>query len=157
MESLVIYDSKFGNTKKLAEGVADGLRGLGSVRLLGLDKLPPKNLGNVDLLVVGGPTQLRGMSARMRQFVDLLETKSATGMVAATFDTRYRVPAPLSGSAARMIARKLRHAGVRLFARPESFFVRRRVAELEPGEAERAAAWARRLADSLALSRWCAT
>src|SRR5207245_11562262 len=106
MECLVCYDSQFGNTKKLAEAIADGLCGLGSVRLLGLDRPPPKDLGTVDLLIVGGPTQLRRMSARMREFLDLLETKTASGMVAVTFDTRYRVPAAFSGSAARLIARK---------------------------------------------------
>jgi len=156
MESLVVYDSKFGNTKKLAEAIADGLRCVGSVRLLGLDKLPAKDVGTVDLLVIGGPTQAHGMTARIRQFVDLLETRSATGMVAATFDTRFRMPAALSGSAARLIARKLRQAGIRVFTRPQSFFVSRSVPELEQGEAERAAEWAKDLAVSLALSHWCA-
>jgi len=156
MESLVVYDSKFGNTKKLAEAIADGLRCVGSVRLLGLDKLPPKDVGTVDLLVIGGPTQAHGMTARIRQFVDLLETRSATGMVAATFDTRFRMPAAVSGSAARLIARKLRQAGIRVFTRPQSFFVSRSVPELEQGEAERAAEWAKDLAVSLALSHWCA-
>ena len=156
MESLVVYDSKFGNTKKLAEAIADGLRCVGLVRLLGLDKLPPKDVGTVVLLVIGGPTQVHGMTARIRQFVDLMETRSATGMVAATFDTRFRMPAALSGSAARLIARKLRQAGIRVFTRPESFFVSRGVPELEQGEAERAAEWAKDLAVSLALSHWCA-
>jgi len=156
MESLVVYDSKFGNTKKLAEAIADGLRCVGSVRLLGLDKLPPKDVGTVDLLVIGGPTQAHGMTARIRQFVDLLETRSASGMVAATFDTRFRMPAALSGSAARLIARNLRQAGIRVFTRPQSFFVSRSVPELEQGEAERAAEWAKDLAVSLALSHWCA-
>jgi len=156
MECLVVYDSKFGNTRKLAEAIADGLRCVGSVRLLGLDKIPAEDVGTVDLLVIGGPTQVHGMTARIRQFVDLLETRSVTGMVAATFDTRFRMPAALSGSAARLIARKLRQAGIRVFTRPQSFFVSRGVPELEQGEAERAAEWAKDLAVSLALSHWCA-
>ncbi len=156
MESLVVYDSKFGNTKKVAEAVADGLRSHGPVRLLGLDKLPPQNLGKVDLLFIGGPTQAHGLSARMRQFVDALEPRSATGMVATTFDTRFRVPAAISGSAAKTIGRKLRRVGVRMFAPPESFFVSRGVPKLEQGETERAAVWAKTVADHLALSHWCA-
>ena len=156
METLVVYDSKFGNTRKIAEAVADGLSTHGPVRLLGLDKLPPKALGTVDLLVVGGPTQAHGISARMRQFVDSLETRSTTSMAAATFDTRFRMPAAISGSAAKTIARKLRRAGVRMFASPESFFVTRGVPALEPGETDRAAAWAKSVADRLALSQWCA-
>jgi flavodoxin len=156
MESLVVYDSRFGNTQKVAEAVADGLRARGAVRLLGLSTVLPQKLGRVDLLFVGGPTQAHGMSARMRQFLDALETRSAPGMLAATFDTRFRLPALISGSAAKTIARKLRRAGVRMFAPPESFFVSPGVPELEEGETERAAAWAKDIADRLALSHWCA-
>ncbi len=156
MESLVVYDTEFGNTKKVAEAVADGLRTYGPVRLLGLDKIPPQDLGQVDLLFVGGPTHGHGMSARIRQFVDALETRSATSMLAATFDTRFRMPAVISGSAAKTIARRLRRAGVRVFAPPESFFVSRGVPELEESETERAAAWATSVADRVALSHWCA-
>ena len=156
MESLVVYDSKFGNTKKVAEAVADGLRAHGAVRILGLNKVLPQKLGRVDLLLVGGPTQAHGMSAPLRQFLDALETRSAPGMLAATFDTRFRMPAIISGSAAKTIARKLRRAGVRMFVPPESFFVSQGVPELEEGETERAAAWAKDVADRLVLSHWCA-
>jgi hypothetical protein len=45
MDSVVVYDSKFGNTKKVAEAVADGVRTYGPVRLLGLDTIPPQDLG----------------------------------------------------------------------------------------------------------------
>lgn len=156
MESLVVYDSRFGNTRKLAEAVADGLRDLGSVRLVGLDKLTPQNLGTVDMLFVGGPTEVRGMSTRIRQFVDRLKAGPASGMVAVAFDTRYRKSAAF-GSAANLIARELRRVGIHVFAAPESFFVSRGVPELEPGETERAVGWAKRLGNSLALSQLCAT
>jgi flavorubredoxin len=156
MQSLVVYDSKFGNTKRVAEAVADGLRTHGPVRLLGLDTILPQDLGQPDLLFIGGPTQAHGISARMRQFLDALEARSGTGMVATTFDTRFRMPPIISGSAAHTIARKLQHKHVRLFAPPESFFVSRGVPELEEGEAERAAAWANSVARNLALSHWCA-
>jgi len=156
MESLVVYDSKFGNTKKVAEAIAAGLAGHGPVRLLGLDKLPPQTLGPVDLLFIGGPTQAHAMTARMRQFVDALPARPASGMAVATFDTRLRMPAVISGSAAKTIARKLRSVGVRIFAAPESFFVQGSLPQLEEGETERATDWAKGVADRLALSHWCA-
>jgi flavorubredoxin len=156
MESLVVYDSKFGNTKKVAEAIADGLAGHGPVRLLGLDKIPPQNLGPVDLLFIGGPTQAHAMTARMRQFVVALRARPANGTVVATFDTRLRMPAVISGSAAKTIARKLRSVGVRIFAAPESFFVQGSRPQLEEGETERAANWAKGVSDRLALSHWCA-
>ena len=156
MESLVVYDSTFGNTRKVAEAIAHGLGAHGPVRVLGLNKLIPQNLGTVNLLVVGGPTHAHGITARMRQFLDELETRPGTGMVAATFDTRYRMPKVISGSAARTIARKLRHAGLRQFAPPASFFVSRQGRQLEPGETERAQTWAKNVVERLALSHWCA-
>jgi len=122
MRSLVVYDSEFGNTKRVAEAIAAGLVGHGPVRLLGLDKIPPQNLGPVDLLFIGGPTQAHAMTARMRQFVDALRAKPANGIAAA----------------------------------PESFFVRGSLPQLEDGETERAAKWAKGVADRLALSLWCA-
>lgn len=156
MESLVVYDSQCGNTKKVAHAIADGLRSHGPVRVLGLDKLLPHDLGTVDLLFVGGPTQAHGISARIRLFLDALEARSAKGTVAATFDTRYRMPIVISGSAAKTIARKLRRAGLRIFAPPTSFFMSRQGRELRQGETERARAWAKSLADGLTLSHWCA-
>jgi flavorubredoxin len=156
MESLVVCDSRFGNTKKVAEAVAEGLRSHGPVRLLALDRLLSQDLGTVDMLFVGGPTQAHGISPRMRQFLDALKIRPATGSVAVTFDTRYRMPKAISGSAAKAIARRLRRMGVRIFAPPESFFVTREGPELERGETQRAAAWAEGLADQLMLSHWCA-
>jgi flavorubredoxin len=156
MESLVVYDSKFGNIKKVAEAIAAGLAGHGPVRLLGLDKLPPQNLGPVDLLFIGGPTQAHAMTARMRQFVDALSARPASGMAVATFDTRLRMPAVISGSAARTIAKKLRSVGLRTFTAPESFFVQGSLPQLEEGETERATNWAKAVADRLTLSHWCA-
>jgi hypothetical protein len=66
------------------------------------------------------------------------------------------MPAVISGSAAKTIARKLRSVGVRIFAAPESFFVRGRLPQLEDGETERATNWAKGVADRLLLSHWCA-
>lgn len=156
MESLVMYDSQFGNTKRVAHAIADGLRSHGAVRIVGLDKLLPDDLGRVDLLLIGGPTQAHGISPRMRQFLDALETAPGTGMVAVAFDTRLRMPKLISGSASKAIAKRLSRRGVRIFAPTESFFVSRQGPELEHGEIERATAWARHLVNSLALSHMCA-
>lgn len=157
METLVVYDSKFGNTRQLAEIIAEAAKAHGCVRLLGLDKVLPQSLGAPDVLIIGGPTQAHGISARMRQFVDGLETGPANGTVAATFDTRYRMPRAISGSAAKSIARRLKRRGLHMFVPPESFFVTKDSApQLESGETERAAAWAKRLVIRCALSRWCA-
>ena len=137
MESMVVYDSKFGNTRKVAEAIAGRWRTRGSVRLLSLDTIVPDDLGQLDLLLIGGPTQAHGMSARVRQFTDALSAASRVGTVIAVFDTRLRLPRILSGSAAKTAATKLRQAGLNLAVPAVSFFVSGATPELEPGELAR--------------------
>ena len=69
------------------------------------------------------------------------------GIPAACFDTRYRGPVLLMGSAAAGAAKVLARAGAEVVAPPESFFIARRgpmeLQQLEPGEIERAEQWGR--------------
>jgi hypothetical protein len=82
----------------------------------------------------------------------------------ATFDTRYRQAAWLTGSAANRIAHTLRRNGMRLVLPPESFIIeqdwppegqkRRHDQErLMPGELARAEAWAAGLLAALPATR----
>jgi flavorubredoxin len=104
METVVVYDSKFGNTTTLAQVMAEALKPYSQVRVFGLDAQLPDQLGPVDLLIIGGPTQSHGISARMRQFTDRLDASRGIRSVVATFDTRYRMPDVVSGSAAKTVA-----------------------------------------------------
>jgi hypothetical protein len=127
------------------------------------DPLPP--VGGVDLIVVGAPTHVHGVSSGrsrkaaldqggrgpasgigVRGWIEKLPESGAPR--AAVFDTRADLPVLLAGSAARRIARRLRKRGYRLAAEPESFFVQGTPGPLEAGELERAAAWGRELASS---------
>jgi flavodoxin len=157
METLVVYDSKYGNTRTLAEAMAAAAGTNGRARLISLEEDIPDQLGSVDLLIVGGPTQQHGLSARMRQFADGIETRTTTATLAATFDTRYRMSPLIAGSAARGIAKRLKRSGIDVFVEPESFFVTRGgTPQLESGEIERAATWAAQLVNRTTLSKWCA-
>lgn len=157
MRTAVIYDSRFGNSKKIARSIAEGMRDHSEVEIHSLEEFVPETLGPVDLLVIGGPTESHTISARMRQFTDGLEPGSAVGTVAATFDTRRRLPKAISGSAATTIARRLRRAGVHVCVEPESFFVSGGDSpSLQAGEAERAADWGAHLTSLWALNQMCA-
>src|SRR5262249_43285058 len=92
-----------------------------SVRLYRVDQVPAGT--QVDVWVIGGPTHSHGISKPLDAFLTHLQRTNLTGVAAATFDTRYRYPRLLSGSAAHSTARKLRNAGCRMVAEPESFFV----------------------------------
>jgi flavodoxin len=146
MLTVVIYDTKFGNTARIAEAIARGAGARGSVSVLDMAAAARSLTERPDLLIVGGPTQRRGPTPALRGFVDALPAP-LRGVPAATFDTRYRGATWLMGSAAGEAARRLRSAGARLAAPPESFFIARggplEGQGLEAGELERAEAWGR--------------
>ena len=168
MRSLVVYESWFGNTRRVAEEIADVLAAEGDVDVVSVDdQLPP--LEEFDLLVVGAPTHAHGLSSRpsrqgaidqrgrggeagigVRGWIDALP--EGGGRRVAVFDTRAHKPVVLVGSAARGMARRLRHLGYALVAEPESFFVRDTPGPLEEGEVDHAAAWARGLASGVTAS-----
>jgi hypothetical protein len=65
MDVVVVYESVFGNTRVIAEAVADGLRGAdpdARVAVLGVAEATPDRIGEAELVVVGGPTHMLGMS-----------------------------------------------------------------------------------------------
>jgi len=164
MRSLVVYESSFGNTRQVAEQIAEALAEAGEVEIVTVDDEMP-GLAHVDLLVVGAPTHVHGLSSTRsrasaveqgaggevgigaRGWIDRLPL--CGGPRIAVFDTRAHKPELLVGSAAHGIAKRLRKHGYRLAVEPESFFVTGTPGPLEAGELERAAAWGRALANEV--------
>lgn len=138
MSSLVVFDSNFGNTRKIAEAVAAKL-GNGA-RAVALADLGPGGLDGVDLLVVGSPINAWKPTEQMRSFLDGLAEGSLRGVRAAAFDTRVRLF--IHGDAAGKISHALEKAGARIVARPRGFIVEGREGPLAAGEVDGAAAWA---------------
>lgn len=159
MQSVVIYDSKFGNTERIADAIARGLGTLGSALVMDTAEASGTNQQAViglDLVLLGGPTQRRAPSPALRSFMDALPA-GLRGVPAATFDTRYRGSTWIMGSAAAEAAKVLRKAGSAVVAPPESFFIGRggplERQALEAGEIERAEAWGRAVGASVLASR----
>jgi len=157
MKVLIVFDSQFGNTKQIAEAIA-GQFNVDSVRSLRVEETHAIDLAECDLLVVGAPTQLHGPTTSLRGLLENIPRGALRQVKVAAFDTRYRMSAFLSGSAALWIAHRLRRAGAELVAEPKSFFIERdrppkgvkrrhELERLEPGEVARAAEWARALRD----------
>ena len=69
MNTLVLFESQFGNTQKLAELIGKELETHGPVRVAGFTDYAPALLTGIDLLVIGAPTQAHSMTAPMKQFV----------------------------------------------------------------------------------------
>jgi flavodoxin len=153
MRALIVVDSAYGNTERIATAMATALLSHGRVVVERVAEAPLPDPTLFDLLLVGGPTQRHGLSPALDTWLGGLGRRTLGGLAAAAFDTRYRMPAVLSGSAAGLVGRRLVRAGCRLVAPPESFFVERdqppsggkrrhELEQLEEGETERAASWA---------------
>lgn len=154
MQSLVIYDSRFGNTERIAQGIAERLKGSGPVRLLKAADAPTLDVHGIELLVVGGPTEGHGISPTLRSLLSTVSSGALWGVAAASFDTRLSWPTVLSGSAARRIAKILQTKGAHLVAPPESFIVdAARESSLRAGEFERAGAWAAKIVAALETAK----
>ncbi len=176
MRALVVYESMYGNTHTIADSIATGLRSAGEVRVIPVAEATAELMAWADLVVVGGPTHVHGMTratsrrgaveaaakpdsrvtldpdaqgAGLRDWLAALG--QAKGKEAAAFDTRVSGPALLTGRASSGIASELRHHGFTLVVEPESFLVDRDNA-LVVDEPDRAIRWGERVAARLTVA-----
>lgn len=178
MSALIVYESMYGNTRRIAEAIARGLATAGPVTVTRIAELDSSATQGVDLLVIGAPTHgwsLSRPSTRkaaveaaakpasgltveenatapgVREWLQSLDTQALRGRVAvAALDTRMRAPLGLSGAASRTIAKRIRRRGMSCAAR-RGFRVTKQNQLIE-GEQARAESWGRELAGRLAQS-----
>jgi hypothetical protein len=142
MRALVVYESMFHNTQRVAEAIGSGLRPEMDAIVMEVGVAPSLVETPIDLLVLGGPTQAFRMSKPetrkgaakksdspvvsqgigIREWI-AAQKHHAVRVSAATFDTRFKMSSGLTGSAARGAEKKLRKAGFEIIAPAESFFV----------------------------------
>jgi len=123
MRALVVYDSHFGYTEKIARAIAAAFPPTAEVDVVHVGDPGSHLLHGYDPVIVGGPTEGHTMTMAMRQWLERLGSETLVGVGVAAFDTRVGWPKLLSGSAAGVIAPHLERAGGHLLAEPESFIV----------------------------------
>jgi flavodoxin len=142
MRTLVVYDSVYGNTEAIARAIAGAIAG----EVLRVGEANPAALKEIDLLIVGSPTQGGRATPAIQAFLSKIPEAAIKGIRVAAFDTRISTKwVGIFGYAARRIARNLKGRGGTLVVPPEGFFVKSTKGPLKEGETERAAAWARGL------------
>jgi hypothetical protein len=168
MRALVVYESMYGNTRAIAQAIANGIGRPDEVTVVPVAQADTSLVAGVDILVVGGPTHVHGMSrprtrtaaaeAAAKPESQVMLDGDAQGSdlrgwleglghftgASAAFDTRLHGPAIFTGRASRQIAKRLRRHGFEVIIPPESFFVTKE-GHLGSGEEARAFEWGRQL------------
>ncbi|CAH0210986.1 hypothetical protein SRABI98_02247 [Microbacterium sp. Bi98] len=164
----IVYESLFGNTRLIAETIADGIREQHMpVTVVPVAKAAA--LPECDVLVVGAPTHAHSLSSPasrteaerwalnpsrhlalesgslttgVREWIEL-PPAARHGYVA--FDTRVDMPRIFTGAASSAIGRRLKKHGLREVLAAESFLVDKD-SHLLPDEHDRALRWGREIA-----------
>jgi len=151
MKGIVVYDSSYGNTKKIAETIAETLKedgiGVDTFYVKDVKKLDAKSY---DFFVLGSPTKWGTMSFAVRGFLNKVKSKEWMNKPFASFDTEN--PENIErkeGSAAEKIAEKLKQKQMNQVAPVLKAVVLGWKGPLQEGEIERTKEYARELAAKL--------
>ena len=147
MKALIVYDSVYGNTEKIAQAIGGAITG--EVKVLRMGEVNPSELKTLDLLIIGSPTHGGRATPAMRDFLKKVSEPDIKGTNVAAFDTRLTTRwVRIFGYAAGRIAKNLKKKGSTLIVSPEGFFVKKSKGPLKDGELERAASWANKIMKS---------
>lgn len=153
MKTLIIYDSVFGNTQKLAETMS----GIPDAEAVRVTDAKTGDVSGVELLLVGSPTRGFKPTPAVMTWLKALPVDALKGIRAAAFDSRISLDTVKSralkfmmkrfGYAAPDIEKELIKKGASITAPPEGFCVEQSEGPLKEGEQARAAAWSKTLAE----------
>lgn len=88
-KAIVIYDTKYGNTKKVAEDIASGIKDEGmEVSIKEVKKTKKNEVSKYDLLVLGAPTHINNAKKDTKKFLKKLKGTDLSSVKFAAFDTR---------------------------------------------------------------------
>jgi flavodoxin len=148
-QKLVIYDSVFGNTEKIALAIGEALENAPVKRVT---VVAASDLENLEVLIIGSPTRAFRPTPAIMDFLKNLPPNALKSVKAAAFDTRIpfekvdsgflRFMIKLFGYADEKIAKKFEKAGAYLALKSTGFGVKDTEGPLVDDELERAKNWA---------------
>jgi flavodoxin len=86
---LVVYESKYGNTKRVAETIVEGMHRIDGIEIAlnEVKKVDSNAIPRYDAIVIGGPTHFGGPTRGIKKFINKLSSFSLEGKQFAVFDT----------------------------------------------------------------------
>jgi flavodoxin I len=166
MKALIVYDSVYGNTEKIALAIYEALGKGEEIAIFRVGEVKPEQFVGLDLLLIGSPTQrFRSMPA-ISSLLNGIPSNALKGVKVTAFDTRMtqkeinETPVlaffvKLSGRsayAAKSMGDMLKKKGGELITSPEGFYVDGMEGPLVQGELERAAKWAEKIRAEIQIS-----
>lgn len=157
MKTLILYDSVFGNTEKIAEEL---VKSLGSeAELVKAPNFKTEQLEKVKLLIAGSPTRAFQATKDLNAALQKIPPQALKEVKTASFDTRVSLQEVNSklltimvkffGYAAEKISQKLQKKGGTEIAPPEYFFVKDTEGPLMETELEKARLWTAKIKNIL--------
>lgn len=157
MKVLIVYDSVYGNTEKIARAVAEAIAPSNEVKVVRPSEVNASEVELIDLLIVGSPTQAGRPTRTIQEFLSKISANALKNASMTSFDTRIsgkdkgvgmRILTGVFGYAAGCIADRLKSKGGYLAAPPEGFIVEEKEGPLKEGELKRADGWAKKLLEN---------
>ena len=111
MKALIVYDSVYGNTEKIAKSIGGAITG--DVKVLRIGEVNPSGLESIDLLIIGSPTQRGRPTPAIQDFLNKVSEPLLKGINVVAFDTRFSTRwVGVFGYAAGRIADRLKKMAV---------------------------------------------
>lgn len=155
MQTLIVYDTFFGNTEEIAYSIGTVLFTRKLAEIYKVGDIRNDQIKGIELLVVGSPTRGFLPTKAILEFINGFTPNSLDGVKVVAFDTRTlmndKVPgilklfARLFGYAAEKIAARLEKKGGKLILPPEGFMVEGSEGPLVANELKRAEKWGRQI------------
>ena len=151
MKGIVVYDTSYGNTKKVAETITETLKESGiDVDLFDVKDVKKLNGKDYGFLVLGSPTKFGTMSFSIRGFLGKVKSEEWMNKPFAAFDTENPENVEKKqGSAGDKIAAKLMEKKMNQLAPVLKALVHEMKGPLVEGEVERTKEYAKGLAAKL--------
>jgi menaquinone-dependent protoporphyrinogen IX oxidase len=147
---LVIFDTKFGNTKKLAHDIASGIEEVGlGTKVVNIDDVEDQDMTHFDGVLFGAPIHAFRATRGIRRAVKKAAKMGLDGKLVGAFDT-YQAPGHKSkcaGQIEKELSKKAK--GATLFSQHLSALVDGYEGPLNAAEPENARAFGKEFADEL--------
>ncbi len=151
-EYLVVYDSIFGNTRKVAIAISEGMGTPPAIEVCAIGEVKSSVLVGLRILVVASPTRGFRATPAIMAWINSLPANSLANVKTAAFDTRIpeatikknwflRLLGPLVKYAVDPIAKALQAKGATGEVRKNWFYVADSEGPLLENELERARQW----------------